>query len=314
MARTIEAPDAGTTTGITTGNATGTATVSTPHLTRSSTRAASRSATAGSTPRGVSFGGVLRSEWIKLRSVRSTFTTYAAAAGLLLFFGTLAAAFTGGLLTSPDEGGGPPASDPTATVLGGSLLVALVVGTLGALAMTNEYSNGTIKTALAFVPRRVPVLAAKAVVLAAVTFPVMVVSTLATFFIGQAVLGAGDPGTATASLGDPGVLRAVLGTAAYLTGVTLMGLAFGALLRSTATALSALFALIFLVPGLGSVLLPTSIQDNVLVYLPSNAASAFTSVAPSADLLGTGAGAAVFAAWVLIPLVGAAVAMVRRPA
>ena len=262
---------------------------------------------------GVTFTGVLHSEWIKLRSVRSTFTTYAAAVGLLLFFGTLAAAFTGGTLASPDGDGGPPAGDPTATVLGGSLLVALVMGTLGVISMTSEYANGTVRSTMAFVPRRVPVLLAKALVLVAMTLPVMLVASFGTFLVGQAVLAAGDPGTATAALGDPGVLRAVIGTAVYLTGVTVMGLAVGALLRTTPAALSVLFALLFLVPGLGQVLLPASIGDDVLPYLPSNAANAFTSVAPSPDVLGTAAGSAVFAAWLVAPLLVAAVALVRRP-
>ena len=99
--------------------------------------------------------------------------------------------------------------------------------------MTSEYATGTIRSTMTFVPRRLLVLTAKALVLAAVTLPVMLVATLPTFAVGQALLGAGDAGTATASLGDDGVLRAVLSTAAYLAGIALMGLAFGALLRST---------------------------------------------------------------------------------
>ena len=292
MARTLEAPSTPTTTELT----------GTTH----------RSPAVGRGRRGVTFTGVLHSEWIKLRSVRSTFTTYAAAVGLLLFFGTLAAAFTGGLLASPD-GDGPPAGDPTLTVLGGSLLVALVMGTLGVIAMTSEYANGTVRSTMAFVPRRVPVLLAKAIVLAAVTLPVMLVASFGTFLVGQAVLAAGDPATATAALGDSGVLRAVVGTAAYLTGVTVGGLAVGAILRTTPAALSVLFALLFLVPGLGQVLLPASIGEDVLPYLPSNASSAFTSVSPSPDVLGTAAGTAVFAAWLVAPLLVAAVTLVRRP-
>jgi hypothetical protein len=92
-----------------------------------------------------------------------------------------------------------------------------------------------------------------------------------------------------------------------------MGLVFGTLLRSTAVAISALFALVFLLPGLGSFLLPASVRDDVLLYLPTNAASSFTSVTPGPELLGTAAGAAVFAAWVVVPLLVAAVALKRRP-
>ena len=256
--------------------------------------------------RSVTLAGVLHSEWIKLRSVRSTAWSYVAAAGTLLFFGCIAAAFTGGLLSAaeegPDEAGG---SDPTGTVLSGVPLVALIIGVLGVIAMTSEYATGTIRSTMTFVPQRLKVLSAKALVLAAVTLPVMIVATLATFLIGQALLGAGDAGTATASLGDAGVLRALLGTALYLAGIALMGLAFGSLLRSTPAALSVLFALIFL--------LPASLRDDVLPHLPSNAGSAFTSVTPTPDLLPAWEGAAVFAAWVIVPLVIAAVRLVRRP-
>ena len=141
----------------------------------------------------------------------------------------------------------------------------------------------------------------------------MLLATVATFLVGQALLGAGDAGTATASLSDDGVLRAVLSTAVYLAGIALLGLAFGTLLRSTPAALSALFVLIFLLPGLGSFLLPASVRDDVLPYLPSNAGDAFTSVTPTPDLPPAGEGALVFAAWVLVPLAVAAVQLARRP-
>ncbi len=260
----------------------------------------------------VTTAGVLRSEWVKLRSVRSTAWSYVAAAGTLLFFGSIAAAFTGGLLASPDEDGGPGFTDPTGTVLSGVPLVALLVGVLGVIAITSEYATGTIRSTMTFVPQRTRVLLGKAAVLVGVTLPVMLLATMATFVIGQALLGAGDGGTATASLDDDGVLRAVLSTAVYLTGITLMGLAFGTLLRSTPAALSALFALIFLLPGLGSFLLPASIRDDVLPHLPSNAGSSFTSVTPAPDLLPAWEGALVFAFWVLAPLLLAALQLRRR--
>lgn len=261
----------------------------------------------------VSASGVLRSEWVKLRSVRSSTMTVLAAGATLLFVGLIAAAFNGGLLAAPpdDGGGGPNGGDPTSTVLAGILLAPLIIGVLGVMLVTSEYATGTIRSTMTLVPKRLPVLWAKAAVLTVVVLPVMVVATLATFLAGQLLLGAGD--AATAALGDPGVLRALMGTAGYLTGVALIGLAVGTLLRGTAVAVSALFTLVFLLPGLGGFLLPVSWQDNVLIYLPSNAATSFTSVAPGPEVLGTGPGVAVFAAWVVVPLLAAAVALKRRP-
>jgi len=263
--------------------------------------------------RSVTTAGVLRSEWVKLRSVRSSTTTLLASAGTMVFIGAAAAALNGGLLATSLDEGGAAVEDPTATVLGGAMLVPLIIGILGVMAMTSEYATGTIRATMTFVPKRLPVLWSKAAALVAMTLPVMIAATLATFFIGQALLGAGDLDVATAGLGDPGVLRAVLGTAVYLTGITVIGLALGTLLRGTAAGISALFGLVFLIPILGSLLLPASLQDNVLPYLPSNAATSFTSVVPTPDLLGAGAGAAVFAAWVVLPVLAAAVALKRRP-
>lgn len=251
--------------------------------------------------------GVVRSEWIKLRSVRSSTTTLLAAGGVMVLIGAMAAASNSGLLASPPDG---DEGDPTGIALTGSLLAPLVIGVLGVMTITSEHATGTIRSTMTFVPKRLPVLGAKVVVLTAVTLPVMVVSTLAAFLLGQLLLGAGD--APTAAIGDTGVLRTVLGTGGYLTGVALMGLALGTLLRGTAVAISVLFGLVFLLPGLGGFLLPASSQD-ALLYLPSNAADSFTRMAPDPGALSTTTGALVFAAWVVLPLLLAAVALVRRP-
>ena len=280
-------------------------------MTTATAKTSAPSTSAGARKR-VTMGGVLHSEWIKLRSVRSTTWSYVGAAAMLLFFGALSAAFTGGLLAGTEEGQGPDGTDPTGIALSGVPLVALIIGVLGVMAITSEYATGTMRSTMTFVPQRLKVLSGKAIVLAAVTLPIMAVATVVTFLVGQALLDAGDVGFRTASLSDDGVLRAVLGTAVYLAGIALMGLAFGTLLRSTPAALSALFALIFLLPGLGSFLLPASARDDVLPHLPSNAGSAFTSVTPTPDLLPAWEGALIFAAWVFIPLAFAAYRLARR--
>lgn len=258
---------------------------------------------------GVTGLGVLRSEWVKLRSVRSSTVTLASAAAALLVVGLIFSAILGGVLStgeSPDEFSG----DPAGAALSGVMIAQLIIGVLGVLAITSEYGTGMIRSTLTAVPARLPVLWAKAAVLTLATLPLLVVTALVTFFAGQALIGTN--GLDTAALGDPGVLRAVLATAAYLTGIALIGLAVGTLLRSTAAAISTLFGMVFLLPGLGSILLPASWRDDVLQLLPSNAGSAFMSVQPTPDLLSAGTGAAVFAAWILVPLLLAAVALKRR--
>lgn len=255
--------------------------------------------------------GVLRSEWVKLRSLRSNSLILAGTAAAMLVVGLVFSAIVGGVVTGPADG--PPlVGDPTGTALQGMQLAQLVIGVLGVLAITSEYATGMIRSTFTVVPGRLPVLWAKAAVITAATFVTMLVTSFVAFLAGQALIAGGD--IAPAALGDPGVLRAVVGTAGYLTGVALIGLAVGALLRSTAGAISTLVGVVFLLPGLGAVLLPASWQDNVLQYLPSNAGSAFTSVNPEAGLLSPTAGLLVFLAWIAVPLAAAAIAVKRRPA
>ena len=256
---------------------------------------------------------VVRSEWIKFRSLRSTVYTLAAAAVLLVGLGLLFSAFQSGQLSGPGNGGGPPAEDPTSVTLSGVLLAQLVIGSLGVLFTAGEYSTGMIRSSLAAVPRRLPVLWAKALVFAGVVFAATTIAAFLAFFGGQAVLSAG--GAATASLGDPGVLRAVFGAAVDLTGIGLLGLALGALLRTTAGAISTLFGVVLLLPGVLQ-LLPTGFSSAVGPYLPSSAISAFTTpvAAPGSDLLGPWTGLAVFVGYIVVLLGLAAFTLRKRDA
>lgn len=257
----------------------------------------------------VSFRGVLRAEAVKLRSVRSSTLTVLATCAAMLVVGLITAAIAGGLIADP--GGEEEVANIAGAPLSGTLLAQLVIGVLGVMVITSEYATGLIRSTFTAVPARLPVLWAKALVVIGATLPAVLVTLFGTFLAGQALIGTGD--VASASLGDDGVLRAIFGTGAYLTGVALIGLAIGTVLRATAAGISVLFGVIFLLPGLGGLLLPASWRNDVLQYLPSEAGSAFYSVTPNPDLLSSAAGAAVFAAWVLVPLAVAAVILKRRP-
>jgi ABC-2 type transport system permease protein len=255
---------------------------------------------------------VIKSEWIKLRSLRSTLIALGAAAVLVIGIGVLFAAVRSGQLASPNQGRGGPgaqgATDPTGVSLSGVMLAQLIVGSLGVMIVAGEYSTGMIRSSLAAVPKRLPVLWAKLLVFAVTTFVLMVVATLIAFLAGQAVLSSG--GAASASLSDPGVLRAVLGAAVQLTGVGLLGVAIGAVLRNTAGSIATLFGLTLLLPGLIQ-LLPSGFVADVSPYLPSNAIEAFVSVSQSSDASAPWTGLAVFAGY-LVVLVGAAAVSLRR--
>lgn len=255
---------------------------------------------------------VLRSEWIKLRTLRSTWLTLAGTAFALVAFGLMSALTASGVV---EDVGGPGsgfgATDPVSTVLAGANFAVLVVAVFGAVVGAREYSTGMIRTTLTAVPKRLPVLWAKIATLVGVLAPVLFVGVLVSFFLGMEILGSGD--AATLSWSDDGVARAVLGTAAYLLGLGVIGLAIGSLLRSTAGGIGTVIGAVLFIPTLASALLPDS-WDGVLKYLPSNAGMAFTSVSPADTLLSPGAGMAVFAAWVVLAVAGAALALKRRDA
>ncbi|MFD4640827.1 ABC transporter permease [Lentzea sp. NPDC058436] len=250
--------------------------------------------------RAVSFAGVVRGEWIKLISVRSSTICLANAAVAMLFAVVMLPVKSMASAVVVDD-------DPVATVLSGAEFAGLAVGVLGVLMASTEYATGMVRVVLTAVPSRLPVLFAKIVALVALVFPAMLVMSLVAFFGGMAVLDA--TGGAVIGLADPGALRAVVGAAVSLAGVGVIGIALGTLLRTTAAAVTAVITLVFLMPNLGD-LLPQSWRENVLKYLPAKAIDAFVHTVQDPALLSPAAGALVFGAWIVV-VVGAAVVRLR---
>ncbi len=200
--------------------------------------------------------------------------------------------------------------DPALVSMNGLFLAQLAIGVLGVLVISSEYSTGMIRTTLAAVPRRRIVLAAKVIVFAVVAFVVALVACVAAFSVGQAILAGQHVGV---SLGDGGSIRAVFGAAGYLTAVGLLGLALGTLLRRPAGAIASLFGLVLVLPALTNAL-PSPWDSDVAKYLPSGAGRAMVATRGASDLLRPGAGLAVLAAYLVVALVLAGVAIVRRDA
>lgn len=185
---------------------------------------------------------LLISEWTKLRSVRSTYLALLGSAAVAVGVGTFSAATVN---TSRIDWA---TFDPVDTSLSGLLIVQLVFGVFGALAITSEHASGMIRTTFAAVPRRRAVLAAKATVTGAAALAAGELIAFAAFFSGQLVLSGRQLGAQrpealgrhlSATLADPGVLRAVAGAGFYLFIVTLVGLGLGAIIRHTAGAIAA---------------------------------------------------------------------------
>jgi ABC-2 type transport system permease protein len=216
---------------------------------------------------------VIRSEWTKLRSVRSTW---------IAALSTVASGVVLGVLGISDMLGASPSEvpadwDPTAAGLKGFLFAQLVIGMLGAFSITPEYSSGMIGGSLALVPSRARLLAAKTVVVAAIAFVTSLVTTFLIFAVVQLTLhGAGLP---AAGLGDPGVLGALFGGTVYLTLVALIGLATGVLTRSSTGSLAVLVGALLLVPALAPGL-PGALGDGFARYWPITAAQAAYAVVP----------------------------------
>jgi len=249
---------------------------------------------------------IVRSEWIKFWSLRSTGITLATAVALLIGIGLIAAATAGAATAN-----GAPGEIELGTVeasLAGLTFAQLAFGTLGVLFMASEYSTGMIRSSLTAVPKRLPVLWGKIAVFAAVTFVIGLAASAIAFAGGQALIGDGG-----ATWSDPGVTRAVIGSAVVLAGSGVLGLGLGALLRSTPAAISTLFGTMFLLTGVARLLLPES-RDDIVQYLPASAASAFTSVTPSAEALAPWTGLGIFAAYVVAVVVAGAWRLKRSDA
>jgi ABC-2 type transport system permease protein len=216
----------------------------------------------GGTALRVTRARVLLSEWTKFRSLRSTVSTLLIAVVLMIGLGAMFAAITASQAT-----GFEPGATAISTSLTGTFFAQLAVGVLGVLLITGEYSTGMIRSSLTVVPSRLPMLWGKLAVFAGTVFLTMLAASFTSFFVGQALLSGKH---LDASLSDPGALRSVFGAALYLTVAGLTATAIGALLRNTAGAIATVVAVLFVIPPLTN-LLPTSLTDHFVQYLPSNA-------------------------------------------
>lgn len=250
---------------------------------------------------------VILSEWTKLRSVRSTRWSLLVATVLTIGFPILASA-----VISAHWGSRSPGEratfNPLDPALIGSQIAQLAIGILGVLVISAEYSTGMIRATFTAVPKRLPVLWAKAIVFAFVTFVLMLPSVVIAFFASQSILSRHH---ASYSWSHPGVARAVIGAALYLTVIAVMTLGIGTILRNTAGGIAAFAAIFFVIPPLMNVL-PQSWNDAITPYLPSDAGRSIISITHDAHALAPWTGFALFCGYAALALAVAAVLLVRR--
>ncbi len=280
----------------------------------------------------VSFLRVVNSEWIKLRTLRSTLWSFAIIVLLTVGFGLLlAGTFDNSSSADLDLDSQNSFAVSVATL--GVNFTQLVAAVLGVLIISGEYTTGMIRSTFAAVPRRLPAFFAKVLVLAVSTFVVGLFSIVVTALVTIPILSSKG---INANLLDGEVMRALLGGAGYLTLIAILAFGFGAILRSSAGGIASALGLILVLPPILSIvsaLTNATWVQNVSVFLPSDAGSqmfalgggaAFGGGPPrpggateaASDLLTLDAtqGLLVLLAWVVVLLVTAAVLTKRRDA
>lgn len=311
-------------------------------------------------PARLSFPGVLRSEWIKFRSLRSHWVLLGIALLLSLGFGALGAWSTTSLQgfneqaaqeqvdatldgRSPEELGlteedvqqqkdeivaasdrqiaeqsdialpdGMGFSEYLAmtSANSGLQLVVLLLGALAVLFIGSEYSTGAVRTTMTAVPRRTPVMLAKAVVLSVVAFLFGVLSALLCHLLVQPLLAGGDLGY---DVWQEAVLLNVLAVGVFYMITSWLGFGLGALLKSTTWGIVVLVVVLMV---LEIVLFALSFEwlEDVKPYSPAAAGTQLTSVyQPSDAVLNHVESGLVYGAWGLV-LVAAGILVTRRRA
>jgi ABC-2 type transport system permease protein len=261
-------------------------------------------------PRPGLWMAVTRSEWTKLRTVRSTMWSLMVTVLITVGLGAL---FCFARVSRWDrlDAGERLHFDPTGFSLNGVFLAQLAIGVLGVLVMSSEYATGQIRATFGAVPQRRTVLAAKVAVFTVVAFVVGLVACGAAFGIGQVIFQSKRAG---ASITDPTVLRAVVGGALYLAVMGAFGVGLATVVRRTAGAIATLVGLMLVLPILVN-FLPSPWNDDIGKYLPNQAGGAIFQVIPrSANTLAPWVGIAVFAAYAAISLIAGAILLTTRDA
>ena len=253
---------------------------------------------------------VARSEWTKFVTLRSTIWSLAVGIVLTILFPVLFSLVTASRwshMSASDRAG----RHPLDIALAGVNVAQLAIAVLGVLVITGEYSTGMIRSTLIAVPKRLPVLWAKVVVYALVSFLLMVPSVVIAFFASQAILAGHH--ILQISFGAPGVARAVIGGALYVTLVGIFALGLGAIVRNTAGGIATFVGIFFVIPPLMDVL-PSNWNNAISQYLPSNAGRQLFALRHAAHTLTPLAGGLLMVAYFAAAILVAAILFLRRDA
>lgn len=252
---------------------------------------------------------VVHSEWMKLRTLRSSWLTMAMAIASVPGIGIAIAWSTTNEwphMRAEEKLHFDPLGDP----LSGFNLAQLAVGVLAILLIAGEYSAGMIRATFAAVPKRLPVLWAKVAVFTTLTLVTMLPTGVITFFVSQRLLSTRH---IQISWSTPNVPRIVIGVGLYLTVVAALALGIGAITRNVAGGIGAFVGVLLVLPVIAGAL-PQTWGDRVNKWLPSNAGQALMSVSSDNATLSPWRGFAVFCGYAVVTLVLAGVLLRRRDA
>jgi ABC-type transport system involved in multi-copper enzyme maturation permease subunit len=218
----------------------------------------------------------MRAEWIKFRTVRSTIVGVVVTFVLTIGLGALVTSLIRGHWSTTNALT-KATFDPVSTSLVGILFAQFAVGVIGSLFVTSEFTSGSIRTTLTAVPKRYELALGKLLVLVVSMFVVSEAASFATFSLGQAIFSGVVP---TASLSNGSVLRAVFFAGLYLTLLSVLAFSLGLLLRQSAACISVFVSVLLIIPIILA-FLPSSWQDDVRRFLPSEMGHAMISTAPA---------------------------------
>jgi ABC-2 type transport system permease protein len=252
-------------------------------------------------------GGVIAMEWIRLRTLRSTWWSAAVVVAAMTGLAVLVQYFVPAHWSATDHA----SFDPTENSFAGLAVAELAVAVLGILVAAGEYSSGMIRSTLAAVPRRGLLLAAKAAVTGGTALVLGEITAFAAFAAGQAMLHSPAP---HATLGQPGVLRAVLLGGLYLPLIALISLGVGTVVRRSAAGIAIMVGLIFVLPVV-ALALPSGLANAAERYLPVIIAeNSLTAVKAVPQSLSPWAGLAMLALYAAAALAAGGVLLARRDA
>ncbi|MFF2030509.1 ABC transporter permease [Arthrobacter sp. NPDC058192] len=274
-----------------------------------------RSGNGTSTGPGPSFLRVLNSEFIKFRTLLSTLILLGSTVVVMVGFGALSAWGTGQFSQAAAQ---DPEAGARFAAQGGDLAVGvptsgiafaqLILGSLGVLLMSSEFTTGMARSTFAAVPRRIPAFAAKLVVVVLTSFIVTAASALAAGLVSVPILDNYGLGL---DLGSSQSVKLLLVNSLYVAAVAAIGMSLGTLIRNSAGGIMSLVGLFFVAP-IAFQLIPGDFFEEARKYLPGNTVEPLTAVEHVPNTLEVWQAGLVLGAWVVIPVLLAAVLLKKR--